>query len=325
VSLTTIAGGGPAGATAAIATISHGAFVRLIERTRMPRHKVCGEFLSPEIYPLLEPLGVSGSFEKLGPARVRRMIVHIGRREKISRLPEAAFGLSRYAFDDLLLSRAQQLGAEVVPEAGAPDITATGRSSSLPRGRRYFGFKAHFEGPPDDAVELYFFDGCYVGINCVELGRTNVCGLAPENLLSRHAFNVDAALWRSDAVARRLAPLRRSMKWLFTGPLEFGNRLRSPAPGTFLAGDALSFVDPFTGSGLVSAVATGALAGEYAARGLSVESYLKACRRVLGRPFEVSSALRWIAATPWAERLLESVPGQVLYWATRPRVGLLRH
>jgi menaquinone-9 beta-reductase len=323
VSLIAIAGGGPAGSSAAVSAIAHGAGSLIVERSRMPRHKVCGEFLSPEISPLLERMGLSSEFSSLEPARVNRMTVRIGKREKVTRLPEPAFGLSRYEFDALLLNRAESLGAQVQTAERPCNIIATGRSASLPRGARLFGFKAHFEGPVDDAVELFFFDGCYVGINCVEQGRTNVCGLAPENILRDHAFEVDAALWHNDALARRLAPMRRVMRWLFTGPLDFGNRFGSPVPGGFLAGDALSFVDPFTGSGLVSAVATGMLAGEYAARNLSVESYLDDCRRVLARPFEISSALRWIARTRWAERLLESVPGRLLYWATRPQLANL--
>jgi flavin-dependent dehydrogenase len=158
-----------------------------------------------------------------------------------------------------------------------------------------------------------------VGTTAIEQNRTNVCGLGPEHLLRAYDFDIDAMLCRCDALTRRIAPLRRSMKWMFTGPLQFGQRLQSMH--TYVAGDALSFVDPFTGSGIVSAVATGMLAGEYAARGLPVETYLAACRRVLSRPYELSSALRWITTTKWAERLLESVPGQLLYWATRPRLS----
>jgi menaquinone-9 beta-reductase len=314
-----IAGGGPAGASAAIAAITHGASAHIVERSHFPRHKVCGEFLSPEIYPLLDKLGVAATFDDLEPARVRRMIVRIGRREKVSRLPETAFGLSRYAFDAMLLDQAVALRAHVAADGSGCRVLATGRSASPPRGSRLFGFKAHFEGPVDDAVELYFFDGCYVGINCVEQNYTNVCGIAPETVLRADDFDADATLRRCDGLARRVAPLRPVMKWMFTGPLAFTNQFRS-TPGVYLAGDALSFVDPFTGSGIVSAVATGSLAGEYAARRLDVDAYQRACRGVLARPFEIASALRWIARTRWAERLLESIPGQLLYWATRPRV-----
>ena len=41
-----IIGGGPAGCSAAIIAARNGARVLLLERTRFPRHKVCGEFVS---------------------------------------------------------------------------------------------------------------------------------------------------------------------------------------------------------------------------------------------------------------------------------------
>jgi flavin-dependent dehydrogenase len=51
-----ILGGGPAGSAAALAALRQGARngVRVIEKSRLPRHKVCGEFFSPEIGPELE-------------------------------------------------------------------------------------------------------------------------------------------------------------------------------------------------------------------------------------------------------------------------------
>jgi hypothetical protein len=248
------------------------------------------------------------------------MIVRIGRREKLSRLPEAAFGLSRYAFDALLLNAALTSGAVIHAAGSVCDVVASGRSGDQRyTGRRLFGFKAHFQGTTDDAVELYFFAGCYVGINCIEGGLTNVCGIAPELTLRENGFDADETVARCDALARRLEPLHRTMKWMYTGPLDFVNRSQGSA-NAYVAGDALSFVDPFTGSGILSAVATGSLAGEYAARERGIEAYQRACRSVLGRPFEAASALRWVARTRWAEHLLETVPGQLLYWATRPRV-----
>ena len=43
----------PAGCCAALAAAREGADVRITERSQFPRHKVCGEFLSPEIAPVL--------------------------------------------------------------------------------------------------------------------------------------------------------------------------------------------------------------------------------------------------------------------------------
>src|SRR5689334_20949909 len=100
-----ILGGGPAGAAAALAGLRQGAAVRVIEKSRFPRHKVCGEFFSPEIGPELERLGVWNAFLAAGPARVRRTALHFGKHSKTSRLPEPAFGLSRYEFDRMLLDQ----------------------------------------------------------------------------------------------------------------------------------------------------------------------------------------------------------------------------
>ena len=129
-----ILGGGPAGASAAIAASRESELpFDLIEKSRFPRHKVCGEFFSPEIQPELERLGAWDAFLAAGPARIRRMKLHFGRREKVRRLPEPAWGLSRYAFDTLLLDRAELLGAEVT----ARPTATPARDRNRPQGRRH--------------------------------------------------------------------------------------------------------------------------------------------------------------------------------------------
>jgi flavin-dependent dehydrogenase len=315
-----ILGGGPAGSSAALAALAEGAAVRIIEKSRFPRHKVCGEFFSPEIEEHLYRLGVWEDFLGAGPARVSRLILHFGARSKVARLPETAWGLSRYAFDALLIERARTKGGEVVRESGEPPvIVAAGRRmTSSARGNRLFGFKAHFRGPSSDAVELFFFRGCYVGLSAIEGGLTNVCGLAPESFLSRFAFEFDDVVKQCPALRERLMPVSRTIPWVSTGPLEYGQAFE-PKGTQYPAGDALSFVDPFTGSGLLAAVASGALAGRAAARSQSLPDYLAACRLSLGKPFQVASLLRGIVRTGWAERLLPLAPSRLLFALTRPR------
>jgi hypothetical protein len=255
------------------------------------------------------------------------MELHFGAKAKVSRLPEPAFGLSRLEYDHLLLNSARAAGAELVTVTeGEPAklIQASGRRAENAgvHGKRIFGFKAHFTGPAADAVELYFFRGCYVGINCVEGGLTNVCGLGPEHVIRQFNFEIDELVQSCPALTARLAPLSRSMKWLNIGPLIFQNRFgQESKPGVYLAGDALSFVDPFTGSGLLSAAITGELAGTHAAQGLSSTAYLNACRKALSKPFGMSTVFRAIARTSFAEHLAGFVPGEWLYRLTRPRVA----
>lgn len=320
-----IVGGGPAGSAAAIAAALRGSAVELHEQSAFPRHKVCGEFLSAEIEPALERLGIWTRFLDRAPARVRTMRLCFGRTRKSAPLPEAAHGLSRYVLDDLLRSRALELGVSwnrtrAATPAG-PTVLASGRRAAAEESAdRLFGFKAHFTGPADDAVELFFFPGGYVGINCVEQGRTNVCGLARESALRRFAFQYDELLDATPAIRERIAPLRRSMEWLSTGPLVFRNRFGSrPAPETFPAGDALSFVDPFTGSGLLVAIRTGELAGASVAERMPVAEYMAAAADLIGRPFRFSSLLR--DAVRWGELLVPWIPASLLYRITRPRAG----
>jgi flavin-dependent dehydrogenase len=318
-----IVGSGPAGAAAAISCAHEGASVFLSEKSTLPKHKVCGEFYTPEIVPLLERLGVWQEWLALKPARIRRMVLHFGNREKRCTLPETAYGCSRFAFDQMLAGCAAAAGAVPVREAPheptPPVVIASGRAAGAPRGRRLFGFKAHFDGPVDDAVHLFFFGRCYAGVSRVEGGRTNVCGLAPEDVLGRVAFHPEALLEQSPALRERLVPLARRTDWLITGPLVFQNGFhRPPKEAVYPAGDALSFVDPFTGSGIAAAVLTGRMAGVAAARGTPVANYLRECRSALGGPFEVAVLFRKVVASGWAHSLAPFVPGKWLFQWTRP-------
>lgn len=315
---------------AALAAMRAGAGrVRIFEKSAFPRHKVCGEFLSPGILTLLRRAGCEAGFLKLRPAVLREMRLQFGSRSAVRHpLPEPAYGLSRYQLDRLLLDHAVSCGAEVIretrPDTSAdlsnPVVVAVGRKSVAPPGDRLFGFKAHFAGAPaNDAVELYFFDGCYAGVSAIEGGMTNVCGLAPEGLLRTSGFDGAKVLERCAPLSKRLRGLTRQMDWLVTGPLVFAGDLRDAADSTtYYAGDALGFVDPFSGSGILNAMLTGELAGLAAARGAPAASYRRDCLRLLRRPFLVASVFRAVIRSGYAGALAPFVPGKLLFEATRP-------
>ena len=325
----TVIGGGPAGCAAALAALAEGAGVTLYEKSHFPRHKVCGEFLSPEILAVFESLGLRDAFFSARPARLSRAVLRMGSREKHFPLPQPAFSLSRYALDRLLLDAAVQRGAEVKMEtrradeaSGVPVVIAHGRQAPAPKGGRLFGFKAHFRGPVEDSVEMFFSRGGYVGVSPVEDGAVNVCGLAPEELLRAEGFRPEALF--PDALRLRLAPLERSFDWLVTGPLVFHKKFDRPAEA-YLAGDALGFIDPFTGSGIVSALATGKLAGRSAAREVPVADCHAQCRRILGRQYGLSTLMRRALSDGLTAEIMlyvaQWIPGPLLYRLTRPAVG----
>jgi menaquinone-9 beta-reductase len=302
--------------------------VRLVDRATAIRHKVCGEFISPDAAEVLAALQVWNDFDVLGPCRIRRCILHFGRHVKQWRLPECGWGLSRFRLDRMLIEKASVLGAIVsrgegvdcrrTSQAEGRVIFACGRPQATDQRDRLFGFKAHFEGPSDDAVELFFDTFGYVGVSSIEDGLTNVCGIAPESLLRRYGFDFDEAVLRSPALAERLRPLQRRMRWIVTGPLSFAPPSTSDfGTGVYPAGDSLTFVDPFTGSGILNALLTGRLAGMAAARRIPSAEYVKACRSLLGRAFLISTVLRRLVDSTEVHWLAHYLPGQALFRLTR--------
>lgn len=322
-----VAGGGPAGAAAAISARMEGSSVRLFERATTARHKVCGEFISPGARGCLDALGVWAEFSALGPSRLRRCRLRVGNQAKQWTLAEPGWGLSRLQLDRLLLGEAARIGVEVVRGEtiesrdehlrATPLILACGRKPAAARGDRLFGFKAHFEGPADDAVELFFDASGYVGVSSIEDGLTNVCGIAPESTLKKFGFQFDEVVRRSRALAERLEPLRRQMSWIAAGPICYSSPSRSGPDHVYAVGDSLGFVDPFTGSGILNGLITGRLAGVAAARHIPSAEYLLQCKALLQQPFFISSLLRRAVVQTGFTWLARFLPGELLFRWTR--------
>ena len=66
-----VVGAGPAGAATAILLAEHGLSVRLLDRARFPRPKICGEYLSPEAPRLLDRLGALKAVDAVAKQRPR--------------------------------------------------------------------------------------------------------------------------------------------------------------------------------------------------------------------------------------------------------------
>ena len=227
----------------------------------------------------------------------------------------------------MLCDCAARRGAEIVHEAfhstGQTEILAHGRRGAAPKGNRLFGFKAHFTGPSNDAVELFFSrKRAYAGVSTVEDGITNVCGLAPESLLAEYGFDIDRLIEDWPPLRDRLAPLSRTMDWLTTGPLLFGLDYSSSRDNQYRTGDALGFIDPFTGSGILAGVITGGFAGRAAARGTPSPAYLRQCAAVLRRQYRMSRLARFAILSGLAEEFAGWLPGRFLFNVTRPHLAL---
>jgi flavin-dependent dehydrogenase len=185
----TIIGAGPAGSAAAILLARRGWDVTLIEASRFPRDKVCGECLSAIGYDVLARMGLARAFRDRGAVELTRTAIHATANRSLQLdLPAPMWGLSRRALDQWLLETARDAGAVVRQPARCEGIETTRHQLSLrvrdvsdnsvetlhpcsvlladgkasfapdaPAPTGDFGIKAHFENVdgPRDTIELF--------------------------------------------------------------------------------------------------------------------------------------------------------------------------
>ncbi|MGQ0734714.1 MAG: NAD(P)/FAD-dependent oxidoreductase [Acidobacteriota bacterium] len=109
-----VVGGGPAGAAAATLLARSGARVRIFERTRFPRHKLCGDTLNPGALRLLATLGVGDAVQARSLA-IDGMLLSGPGVEVLGRYGGGAVArvLSRLDLDSILLEHAEAAGVQV--------------------------------------------------------------------------------------------------------------------------------------------------------------------------------------------------------------------
>ena len=114
-----VVGAGPAGASLALRLARAGIGVTVVERTRFPRRKVCGEYLNSGALALLDELGMLERVRhEASPLRGIRLVAAAGRQSAPAsvELPfaGAALAVPRERLDALLLEAACEAGARVV-------------------------------------------------------------------------------------------------------------------------------------------------------------------------------------------------------------------
>ena len=119
-----IAGAGLAGGSLALALARRGVSVALIDPGAFPRDKLCGEFLSPESWGVLDRLALTKEIHRAGYQAIRTMRVTTPRGRSIEAPlaePDAppGLGLSRSVLDNLIVREARNAGAHVLESTRA--------------------------------------------------------------------------------------------------------------------------------------------------------------------------------------------------------------
>jgi flavin-dependent dehydrogenase len=286
-----IVGAGPGGSTLAALLARRGFSVALIDRDVFPRDKLCGEFLSYDALPIVEILGID-----LGAApHIDRCRVAGRHRTYDFDFPHPARGVSRMLLDAALHRCAVESGARAIT-ATATSVSRDGvmydggvvharvvagawgrwgrfdqqlqRAFVRDRSHRNFGFKRHYRGEgAKGVIELYSFAHGYLGVNDVEGGITNICGLVHAQRLQSHKGRWDAFVEtirgeepRLDEMYARYAPAQDG--FLSSEPVIFRARL-AVEEGIFMIGDASGVIDPLTGNGMAMAMQSSVVAAPF--------------------------------------------------------------
>ncbi|HEU4839723.1 MAG TPA: NAD(P)/FAD-dependent oxidoreductase [Micavibrio sp.] len=316
-----VIGGGPAGSTAAALMASAGCDVLLLERDAEPRHKVCGEFISWDASQYLEKLGLD--LPGLGAQTIRNYRIYLHGRCIEGALPSAAHSLSRRRLDDALLNLASHRGAEIRRGRNVTSLTAQDKSWMVeagdelfsgtavflatgkhdlrgwlrPKGKKeYIGFKMHIRLDDrqwqalGDSVELYFYDGGYVGIEPVEDGITNICLIVERSCFESHGRNwknlLSSLCYKNSALKERLYNCK--FEWpqpLAIASIPYGYIGRAPDTASlYRLGDQMAVIPSFAGDGIAIALHTAFMAANTYLEGDTPASYLHAARSSLFCP-----------------------------------------
>jgi flavin-dependent dehydrogenase len=348
-----IAGGGLAGLFNALLLNRAGLQVTVIEKKAYPFHRVCGEYLSNEILPFLDSLGID--VFTWGASRIDRLEVTATSGARLAqKLDLGGFGLSRYKLDNCLYELCRTEGVTFLLNTQVDDITfannaftvvtrngvletplvigAFGKRSNLDNklNRAFFhqrspyvGIKMHARlNFPDNVIQLNSFKNGYCGVSKIEDDRYCICSLAHRNDLRRQG-SLEAL--QQNVINKN--PYQKEIfdqaVWLMDKPEvinEISFRKKLPVEGHILmSGDTAGMIAPLCGNGMTMAIHSAKILSQI------ILQYYRPRRPFL---FEQRLALEqayrnaWnaqFARRLWVGRQLQRVFGnnQMMHWAVQ--------
>lgn len=301
-----IIGGGLAGLTASLHLNKLGFDVTLIEKSIYPHHKVCGEYISNEVLPYFNWLGID--INNFFPPQITHLqFTSISGKEINTALPLGGFGLSRYTLDYHLYKLAINRGINVIENtvsnvlylkdeflvetmsgenySASYVIGAYGKRSSIDvkfnrnfinKKSPYLAVKAHYKCDfPHNTVSLNNFDGGYCGVSKVENDHLNVCYLANYESFKRQknilAFQENVLYKNSN-----LKKILQGAEMLFDAPLTISQisfAAKEPILNHILMiGDTAGLIHPLCGNGMAMAIHSAKIASELIAKQIANHS-----------------------------------------------------
>lgn len=291
-----IVGGGLAGLTSAIHLSKFGISVLVIEKNAYPKHKVCGEYISNEVLPYLNYLGIDPFI--LGAKKIDKFLLSTKKNSIIeTQLPLGGFGISRFALDDALAKKAIENGVTILQDSvvnieflanqfkietksllcfnAKIVIGAYGKRSAIDikldrdfikNEAPFLAVKTHMKGNfPDDLVALHNFKGGYCGLSKVEDGSINVCYITDFKSFKK---SKDIEDFQKNILCENpnLKEIFENSTDLFPKPLTISQISfadKSPIENHILmCGDTAGLIHPLCGNGMSMAIRSGQMVSQ---------------------------------------------------------------
>jgi flavin-dependent dehydrogenase len=302
-----IVGGGLAGLTASICLSKAGLSVLVLEKNTYPNHKVCGEYVSNEVRPFLEYLGLD--LEGLGAVPIQNFSIS-NQNGKVLRtkLPLGGFGLSRFTFDNALYKLAldsqvdfdfkavtsvvfKERTFQVKTKKGSFQATlvlgAHGKRSNLDKSLNrefmaakspWLGVKGHYkiDDFPADHVMLHCFPGGYGGLSITETGVVNLCYLVHYKSFQREK---NIASFNKNVVSKNpfLKRFLKDATPIFNEPLSIAQisfeKKKLVNDHVLMCGDSAGLIHPLCGNGMAMAIHAAKIASDIVVRFFEEEAY----------------------------------------------------
>lgn len=317
----TIIGGGLAGLTLGIGLRQRDVPVAVLEAGKYPRHRVCGEFISGNGQAVLERLGLLAQCHEAGAIQAHTAMFICGlHRSPVRRLGAPALCLSRHKLDALLAETFQKAGGELRVNTrwnGGNEsegmIRASGRrTQSSESSLRWFGVKAHVPHTQqvnlEADLEMHMSRDGYIGVNRIDNGDVNVCGLFRLRQNSRRPeskqdwlHGEENSLLRERLQRAEFAP----ESFCSVGGLELKPQ-RAATRTECCIGDTLTMTPPVTGNGMSMAFESAKLAidplAQYSEGRLdwatAQRRIAQDCDRTFARRLTWARFLQWMMMSP---------------------------
>lgn len=292
-----VIGGGLGGLTVAIELAGKGFSVIVVEKHTYPFHKVCGEYISNEVRPYLEHIGLD--ICKLGAPTINKFqLTSVKGKSLNSPLQMGGFGISRYTLDYELYKIAVNLGVQFELNASVEDtqrindtffvdtntnktfqakvlIGSYGKRAKvdkiiqrlIPKQKTsYLGIKYHISlDYPKDLISLHNFNGGYCGISAVEDNKYCLCYLSLTSNL-KHKSGVKQM--EEDILYKNpfLKEIFTKAEFLFKKP-EVINEVvfvskSQVHENIIMVGDSAGLITPLAGNGMSIAIRSGFLSAQ---------------------------------------------------------------